>query len=237
MNNFFSFTYKKTIFITSIILFIWGDISAQQKDFGIWTQVTLSYELNKKCNLGLSEELRIMENVSEIQTQNFEPFFTYKIIKNTTLGIAYRWSSKRRVDDSYFQRHRYITYLKYKLDFSKKWNSSIRLQFQNQYSDIGRSADWRQGAPMLRCKLQPSFQYNKKNSFSVSTELIYALQEPRPLSAVRYALSWDHEIKKNQKISLGYMLEQEYNKSNPYLSSVINIGYEIELNKYFKKKK
>lgn len=237
MNSISFFTYKKIILLACIMTWTSQNLLAQQKDFGLWSDLNLVYKINKKCDFSLVEELRFNENITELQSQILEPSFSYKIIKNTTLGVAYRWSFKRRLEDTYSERHRYIILVKYKQDIAKKWSSTLRLQYQNQYSDIGRSEDWQKGSHMLRCKLQPSYQYNKKNSISISAELLYNITDQRPLSAVRYALGWDYAIKKNQKISVGYMMEQEYNTSNPYLSSIINIGYEIELNKYFKKKK
>ena len=61
------------------------------RDFQTWSSATLAYKLNKKVKLGISQELRLENNTSEVDKYFTEGFFTYKIAKPLKLGAELRF--------------------------------------------------------------------------------------------------------------------------------------------------
>ncbi len=205
-------------------------VFSQVNDAGLWTSVNLEKKITADFSLNLSEELRFNENISELGTAFTEFGGDYKLIKNLTAGISYRFIQKRRVDDFYSTRHRLIFNLSYRHKI-KKLSITLRERFQTQYADIYSSEDGKIPEHTLRSKLTLKYDFDKKYFPFIYTELFYQLNNPEgnELVNVRYAAGFEYEFNKRSSLDLFYLINKEINVNNPWTDYVIGVAYNFIL--------
>ncbi len=198
----------------------------QVNDAGLWMNVGLEKQLNKKISLLLSQELRMNENISEAGTVFTELGGQYKIIKNLSFSASYRFIMKRNLDDSYSKRHRYMLDLAYKYKFHK-FNFSVRERFQNQYSDIYSSSAGAVPATYLRNKLSLKYGIRKRIDAYLSGEFFYQLNNPdgNELDNERFTAGMSYKLNRASDFDVFYMINKELNVKDPWTSYIIGIGY------------
>ena len=115
------------------------------------------------------------ENISEVGSFFTDLGLNYKLNKFVKLGAYYRYTNKRRLDDSYSERHRYYfdVTLRGKYIF---FTLSFRSRFQSQYTDIYTSPDGTTAENYSRNKLTLKYELNKKISFYTSYEIYSPLR-------------------------------------------------------------
>src|SRR5687768_15769050 len=131
------FIMNKLKFCAVIISFnaFASSTNAQVNDAGLWGSINVEKNISNLIDVQLTQELRLNENFSELGTAFTEAGVTFDLPKGFRAGIAYRFIQKRRLDDSYSFRHRYLVELSYRY----KWNKlvvSLRNRFQSQYTDV-----------------------------------------------------------------------------------------------------
>lgn len=212
--------------IISYILFLFVitqlNCFAQVNDAGLWLTLSAEKKVSQKFSIQLTECLRLNENFSELGTSYTEIGANYKIVKGLSIGGAYRFSQKRRVDDFYSQRHRYNIDLGYKLKV-KNISLQFRERFQSQYKDIGRSETGLVPSNYFRSKLTVKYDLNKKYTPFISAELFYNIGNA--IDNMRYRAGFDYEFNKYSTLSLYYMIDKEMNVKNPWTSYVIGLSY------------
>jgi len=198
----------------------------QSKDAQLWTSINLDKKINRAFSLSLSEEIRFTDNISEIGTQFTDLGITWKLHKNWRLSGNYRFTNKRRLDDSYSKRHRYYFDLVYRKKFDKL-NLSLRTRFQSQYADVNSSETGKIPEYYSRNKISLKYEINKKYTPYLTTELFTPLftTEGFYLDNVRYSAGIEYSFNKRSSLDLFYMIQQEYNKSRPETDFVIGLGY------------
>ncbi len=200
--------------------------NAQVNDAGLWASVSVEKKITKKISATLSEEFRFNENITELGTAFTEAGVDYKVIKNLTAGVAYRFIQKRKVDDFYSLRHRAIFALTYKIKI-KKFELTIKERFQMQYADVNTSEDGKISEQYLRSKLTLRYNSQKKYTPFISAELFYQLNNPagNEFDNVRYAAGFDYKINKFHSVDLFYLINREFNVNNPWTEYITGMAY------------
>jgi hypothetical protein len=195
---------------------------AQVNDAGLWLNLSAEKKITQKFSTQLTQSFRLNENFSELGTSFSEIGVNYKIQKRLSVGAAYRFSQKRRVDDFYSMRHRYNIDISYKLKI-KKINITLRERFQSRYKDYGTSEKGNVPKNYFRSKITMRYNLNKKYTPFISGELFYQLAEQ--IDNLRFKAGFDYEFNKFSSLNLYYMVDKEINVKNPWTNYVIGLGY------------
>jgi hypothetical protein len=219
MNN----IVKKTYLFIAILLSSFY-LTAQVNDAGLWLNLDVEKKITQKFSAEFSQALRYNENITEIGTSLSEIGLSYKVIKPLTVGAAYRFSQKKRVDDFYSNRHRFSFNISYKIKVNQ-FKISLREQFQSSYKDIGVSADGGIAKNHLRSKITLAYDLEKKYTPYVSYEMYYEIGEY--IDNTRYKAGVEYEINKFHIVEISYMIEKEINVNKPWTNYVIGLGYKL----------
>lgn len=204
-------------------------LRAQQKDAGLWTNISMEVKVAKKLTVAVSQEFRFNENITELGTYFTDAGLGYKINKNIQVTANYRFIQKRRVDDSYSPRHRFYVDLK----FQKKFNPfdlQFRTRLQDQYADIGRASDGGIAEYYSRNKLSLKLDINKPFEPYLSVELFSPLNYPRinAFDNIRSSAGVEYALSKHNNFDLFYMIQKELQVSNPITDFIVGVGYSYK---------
>jgi hypothetical protein len=219
---------KNKFLIFLFILFCAIAAKSQVSDAGLWTSINLEKQISKKFSVSLSEEVRLNENISEVGSFFTDFGLNLKLNKFVRFGAYYRYSNKRRVDDSYSERHRYYfdVTLRGKYRF---FTLSLRSRFQSQYDDNHSSPEGKTAENYSRNKLSLKYELNKKINFYTSYEIYTPLRSYDQVfkDNTRYSLGLEYSFNKMHSIDLSYMIQQESNVKNPWTDYVVCLGYNF----------
>lgn len=196
---------------------------AQENDVGLWLKGSIEKKVSKKFNIQLSESIRLNNNITEFSKFYTEIAASYKIIKRLNLSVAYRFSQKKRPNDSYSFRHRYNIDLSYKIKIDNL-SIIIRERFQSRYKNVESSKNGAIPVNQLVTKLKFKYNINKKNTPFVSADAYYLLAKHH-IGRVRFKAGIDYEFNKFNNLSLYYMLDKHVNTKKPRTNHIIGIGY------------
>lgn len=210
----------------SLIVSLTG-LKAQVNDAGLWTNLSLEKKITKDLDLLFTEEFRFNENLTELGSFFSDIGAEYKIYKGLKAGLFYRYTNKRRVDDSYSQAHRIYADVAYKHKI-KRFEIGYRVRFQVQYKDVrsgetGPLPEW-----YMRQKLHLS--YNTRSRFDPYLDgEIWYLFSPEWSRFDNYRLSAGivTRITKNHSLDLGYIFQKEFNINSPETDYILFLGYKI----------
>jgi len=198
---------------------------SQVNDAGLWLSLNIEKKINKKWSLGISQEFRYNENITELGTILTEIGVNYRINKTIRVSGNYRFANKLLIDNTYNQRHRFFA----DINLRKKVNSfqfSYRARIQNQFKDLRSRSDEAVFMYYLRNKISASYNFNKKwNTF-------FSIENYTPLNVenyftdnVRYSIGTEYSINKFNSLELFYLIQKEYNVNNPFTDYILGIAY------------
>lgn len=224
---------NRIIWVFAFLILILAPVTtavAQVNDAGLWASVNLEKKFSKKISLHFSEELRFNENFSELGTVFSELTGEYQFSKMFAVSGGYRFIQKRRLDDSYSTRHRYL------INFNVKNKlgpvaTNFRIRYQSQYSDIYSSEEGMVPSDYLRTKLSLKYNLQRKYTPFISGEMFVHLNRADGMLLDNYRVSagMEYEFSKKSSIDLGYMVDREIQVKNPWTSYVVVIGWNYIL--------
>ncbi len=204
--------------------------SAQVNDAGLWASINLEKKLSKKVSLQFSEELRFNENITELGAIFSEISGEYRYNKMFSISAGYRFTQRRKVDDSYSIRHRYMINLNVKNKIGQ-FSTNVRVRYQSQFKDVQSSEDGMVPDNYLRTKLSVKYELGKKYTPFISGELFFNVNRPDGILMDNYriAAGVDYEFSKRSSVELGYQIDSEIQVANPWTSYVITLGWNYLL--------
>ena len=199
-------------------------------DWASWSTIGIEYKLNKKWNFGIEEQLRLKENISEV-----DEFFTqfnadYKLFKSFKLGAGVRYI---RENDNNGNIQGYENYFRFNIDATykheiDKLELAYRLRYQNK-NELGVSYD---GGDYVNqnIRFKTSVKYNfKKWSLDpkFSAEIFNRFQEGKEngFNKYRLTLGTDYKMKNFGKLGVFYRFEKELNVDFPETKNIIGLNY------------
>ena len=199
---------------------------AQQDDAGLWSSVTIKHKVTRRMSVSLSEQIRMHQNVSEV-----EQFFTdagvdYEFIPAFKVSVNYRLTSKNQLT-YYSTRHRFYVDLSYKQKL-KPIAISLRQRVQSQVESIHSSENGRIPEWYTRTKLAVKLDLGKKYSPYLATEYYYVIdnlkEEDQVFDKARYEVGIDYDFNKQSSVNLFYLIQKDLreNKTRDFVSG---IGY------------
>ena len=217
------------IFLVAFLQVASSGLLAQENDAGLWTSVTIEKEVVKDLDLIVTEEVRFNENITEAGAILTDAGLEYKIWKGFRAGLFYRYTCRRRIDDSYSRLHRVYSDLAYKQKI-RRFELGYRARFQVQYKDFSTSETGHVPEWYFRQKL--SVSYNTKSRFDpyLGCELWYWIDPVwSRFDNLRLTAGVNVRITKIHSVDLGYLVNKEFNVVDPLTSWVVFAGYKVRL--------
>lgn len=224
-------TFKKKIVI--VFLFTFSLVFSQEdtSDLASWNTIRIEYKLNKKWSFGLEEQLRLKNNISQIDEYFTELSASYKLFSNFKLGLGLRYI---RENDTEGNIQGYENHFRFNIDATYKHKIdrialSYRLRYQNK-NELGFSYDEGDYANQ-NLRLKTAIKYNIDNwplDPKFSAEIFNRFQEDgekNGFTKYRLTLGTDYKIKNFGKLGLFYRYQKEINIDIPETLHIIGLKY------------
>jgi hypothetical protein len=193
-----------TLVIAFLFMFFTDNVSAQEKDFGIWTD--LKAKLNKSFALEMSLENRMKENASERDKSCAEIALEYG--KNWySFGTAYRFANETHPKRDIDYGHRFS------LQFSaeatvKRFTLSMRNKFQSEYFNLSSSESGK--IPRTHYRNRVKIEYNVKGipiEPFCYYEFYYRLNShsQNSIEKSKFSSGLSYKINKKNKLGISYI--------------------------------
>ncbi|MBC7865547.1 MAG: DUF2490 domain-containing protein [Bacteroidia bacterium] len=212
-NNFLIFFFFPLLFL------------GQYNDAGLWLNANVEKKLLKDLSVSFNPTVRFNENVTELGQWFLDQGLSYKLNKRLRVSVNYRYSQKRKLDDTYANRHRFYADLTYKMKLGKI-ALSYRLRGQDQYAEIYSREKGRTPSMAIRNKLQAKYASDTKFEPFLSAELWYGITNKiSQFNNVRVVGGTDYELNKYSSITLSYIFQKEFAVKNPETDFIFSLGY------------
>jgi hypothetical protein len=201
-------------------------IHAQQSDAGLWLSASVEKKVNKKFTAVITQEVRLNENMSRAGTVFSEAAIDFRFARRWSAGLSYRFINRRRTDDFYSIRHRYMADLSYRIRL-KKFSFTPRLRYQVQYRDINTSENGKIPSKYFRGKLTVRYNLEKRYTPFFSTELFYQMGiKEKFVDNLRYMAGFNYELSKFHSLNIFYMINKEIQVNDPLTEYNFGVGYQ-----------
>lgn len=220
---------RTTISIVLLIMSALSGLMAQTNDAQLWMSAEIEKKLTPKLSLHFSEELRLNENLTEAGTIFSDLGVSYDLIKGLSLSANYRFTNKRRLDDTYSNRHRCYFDLTYKYA-PKPVIISLRARVQSQYNDFLTSENGKIAENYERTRLKVAFDFGKRYRPYLASEMYVPLNgniTSLMIDCMRYQLGVDYKFNQRNSFTAFYMIQKEINVADPETDYVIGLGYSF----------
>lgn len=227
----FSKVLVLVFFLSANNLFSQSDDS----DLESWTSLGIKYKLNKKWSFDLEEQLRLKENISEIDEYFTEVNAKYAISKSVKIGGGARFikeNDNNGAIQGYEDKFRFHFDLTYKHLLKKKLSVKYRLRYQNK-NELGISKENGDFASE-HFRIKTTFLYDFKKwklDPKVAAEIYYNVteNEENEFSKYRLTLGTDYNIKEIGALSIFYRIDKQLNILNPKTRNIIGLKFVYEL--------
>jgi hypothetical protein len=208
--------------------------SQNYNDAGLWTTINLEKKLKNNFSAFLTEEFRLKENFSTINLFYTDVGVSFRPASILKVSLAYRFTQKHLLDDSYSFRHR----LMLDITLRKKFTNivlSYRHRLQTELIDVESSEKGQVPEWYSRSKIEAKYDVGKKYTPYASFELRYQFFNPRDMESdhtwhrYRAALGVDYELSKKSALGFYYLIQYEWNVSSPNNLYIVGIEYSHTL--------
>lgn len=217
--------------LLSIVIYLFiKSISAQEKDFQVWTGITLKKDIADKIRISLEEGFRFDQNASSLKKYYTDVGLGYYLFKPLRISAYYRFTKANELTH-YETRHRYYFDLLFKHRISQV-NFSLRSRYQNRYIDaierpwISETHQYNRNKVAVKYDIQ-----NNPVTPYISGELFYAINSSMGsyINKSRIKVGLEYRINKSHELELSYMIQNELNTAYPLSSYVLGINYTVDL--------
>jgi hypothetical protein len=220
---------KKTrLLLVLLILFLGLNGYSQTRDAGLWVSGTLEKRLSDAFAVQLSEEVRLMENISEAATVFTDLGLEYRITKPLKVSLHYRHLFDRRLDDSYERNSRFYADVSYKFKLSN-FSLLLRERMQATYAPFNSSdninPEW---YSRTKATLKPDLDRNWNPLVFAEAFTPITHSEYKYLDKLRYGAGFEWSIRKKHVLDLSYMIQSKF-QNEPESDFIFVIGYSYSL--------
>lgn len=227
------------LFLVSLFacLFFVSNAFSQEEyteDLESWTSLNVKHKLNNKWAFNLEGQLRLKENVSEVDEYFGELSTYYSLSKNFKLGVGLRYI---RENDNVGNIQGYENHFRYNLDASykhklKDFSFNYRLRYQNK-NELGISTSEGDYAKQ-NLRFKTSLEYNINNwkldpKFSAEIFNRFEKDDGSEFSKYRLTFGTEYKFKTLGTMGLFYRIVRELNESVPETTNIIGLKYTYTL--------
>jgi|GEM_PF-2858650 len=244
---------KFFIILSVFSLLGFSSLIAQTYDDCLWTGVSTDLPITKRIDLSLEHETRLAQGMEIVDWHISDIGLSYKFNKDFRISSSYNYRSVKdkwqhvfngnfHYDNKFWKirysyRFRYQEKHKYKFE----WNNEGIKRIENGYESYFRNRImfeydtdmWL--TPFIGFELYyliGHYDYPQKIKVQ-GPDKIYINRYSDRFNCLRLYLGTDIEITKNQKLTIYYMSEHEFNISEPKTSNVLGLFYHFDLPKLF----
>jgi len=211
--------YFTIVFLVLLSLLSSQQMKGQTTDFETWEGVKISFDLPKRFEATLKEQLRMKNNSSEVKGVLTEVGAAYSINKYFNFGLSYRHTIKPLGANR--NRVTFIAKQKYKV---KPFTLGNRIKLQKEYQS-GKLPD-----NYLRDKMSIGLKISKKIKAEFGNEWFYHIKTlAKQFDQYRLGLSFNFKLNKRNHIEAGYIYEKQFNIGNPATTHMGIINYKLSL--------
>lgn len=203
-------------------------LRSQVNDAQLWMSVKLEKKLTPALAIEFTEEVRLDENITEVGTIYSDLGISYRFWKRFKIGASYRYSLKRRLDDTYEARHSWYAEGSYR-EKIKPVILVFRLRYQSRYAESFTSEKAEVPKNHLRTKLTVKYDLDKKFEPYVYAETYFRTGVPASQSfdELRLCGGIEYAFNRMHMIDLHYIFSRAYNVKNPETDYIIGISYSF----------
>jgi hypothetical protein len=209
-----------------MLLFAGAFVQGQVNDAQLWLKAGIEKRITPDLAASFTEEVRLVENITEAGLAYTDLGISYRLGKRFKLSAAYRFSKKRRLDDSYESFNGFYFDASYREKISAL-TSIIRLRFQSRYGEVASSPEAAIPRDKLRARLTLKYDLRKKYEPYVYAEAFFRLNDPArlPFNQIRLCGGVEYTFNRMHMIDLYYLVQREYNVNNPETEFVAGVSY------------
>jgi len=206
------------------LLLIGLKVFPQVNDAGLWISANVEKNITQSFGLSFSEEIRLMENMSEASTIFSDISLEFRFNKHLKASTHYRFINDRRLDDSYASRNRLYFDVSYRQKFSLfvlSVRERIQSQFDRVYSSEGNATE-----NYSRSKATLKLDMNRRISPYLSSEWFHPFNDPsvRFIDKARYMVGIEYQFSPWHMLDFNYLIQRSF-RAIPGNDFVIGIGY------------
>lgn len=223
---------SKRVLLFLLVSTLHFEAMAQQNDFGLWLNFNIEKKMTERSSLYLNSLARFQHNASELGTIGSELGYGYKLPRQYSLSLTYRYFSRSRPDRSFSERHRiFIDVSKQKSIFG--FTVQGRLRFQYQVRDVLSSdLPWLNASYYLRPMLFVSKRINYHWSVYTMNELFIPLPhlQPSPLQPVDRLMTYvgvNYRLNRHLELIPYYLINMQLNAPNRQTSFIVGLRTDI----------
>jgi long-subunit fatty acid transport protein len=208
------------------ILLAGNAVHAQVNDAQLWMSAAVEKRLTPALSIEFQEEIRMVENMTEIGTIYSDLGISYRFMKKFKAGVAYRFALKRRLDDTYERFNSWYVEGTYR-EKIKPIVLALRVKYQSKYAEAFTSEKSYLAKNHLRTKLTIKYDLQKKYEPYVYAETYFQARGPsgEMFDQLKLCAGVEYEINRMHALDLHYLFCREFNEKNPETDYVIGVGY------------
>ena len=209
--------------LSLLLFFPFFAFGQNQTDFRVWTGLNQDIRLNKKIDLGFSEQVRFDNNLTSIERHFYEVGLSFKLGGIYKISPAYRFSNEQNRFDHRIQIDQSLNH-----NLPNKYWLKQRLRFQYNLDAPAFQED--------DCRIR--YQVNLKKKFGKD---FYLYTEPEIFfrnthdfnNFYQYRLEGGLVLEFGKgdpyKIQLYYIFEDEFNTEAPLRSHILGFEFSVDL--------
>jgi hypothetical protein len=208
---------------------IFGQELKTVQDIGLWLKVGLNYELSKKWDLTVEQQIRFFDNMGMTGAVLSDVGAQYSMNKRFKLAACLRYAYDRKKDLTLTHDMRYNLDLTYQTKSFFNMKLAYRLRYQNRYINLFTFVDEQTKKMHLRHQLE--WQYTlKKYKIYANAELFraYEYYKQPAFETLRITLGNEFDIAAGE-LDLGVGYERELNAANPLNFYFFKMNYTFKL--------
>ena len=210
-----------------LILFAGGEkLAAQMNDAQLWLTASVDKRITPALTAGISAELRMVENITEAGTINSDIGLSYRLSKMFKVAAWYRFTMKRRLDDTYEHFNSWYAegYCRQKF---KPVTLVLRVRYQSKNAESGTSDKSDIPKDHLRTKLTIKYDLHTKYEPYIYAETYFNTGNTmyERFDELKLCAGFEYTFNRMHSFDIHYMYDSQYNVKHPDTYYVIGAGY------------
>ena len=214
------FVFLLLLYFTSTLLF------CQENDAVLLTSINIEKKFNKKTSFTFFNQYAFNENYSELGYFLFDGGLTYKLNRNLSFGLNYRFSENRNLQNFYQDKqvvYGDITWSKGINDFSISLRSRYQVNFYGL--SFSETDNYKSNKHFLRNKATIRYRLDTQNAIFLSYEQIYRFDTKDKTDTWRAGAGISHQFNLHHRVEAGYSIYQKVNTKTPDTDYVTSLSY------------
>ena len=206
--------------------------NAQSQDFGSWMTFSVNKGIVGKLEFNFDQELRLRNNLTDVNLLYTNLGLSYKFTKWFRFAAVYRFIDKHKETGEWGLRNRFYADFIFKVK-PGKFTLGYRARFQEEFRGYGYASDYGKVPEVfMRNLFKVSYKLNDRFSPYAGAELRWQLQNPRipygdGFDRTRFFAGTDYEISKKQTAGAYFLLQKEWNVSDPQTLYILGLEYSL----------